>query len=61
MASNLWTDTERVEFPVYVLNKIPTKKIAHILCRTESAVRSHGRSRTGQGRPCGAEGRGERA
>lgn len=40
MASNQWTDTERVEFLINVLNKVPTKKISHHMYRTESALRA---------------------
>jgi hypothetical protein len=40
MANHKWSDTERVEFLVYVINKYPTAKIARILCRTESAIRA---------------------
>lgn len=38
--NNMWTDGERVEFLVHVLNKIPTRKIALIMSRSESALRS---------------------
>jgi hypothetical protein len=40
MAINQWTDNERVEFLINVLNKIPTSKISHRMDRTESALRS---------------------
>lgn len=40
MAVNQWCDSERVEFLIYVHHKYSTKKIAEILCRTESAIRA---------------------
>jgi hypothetical protein len=40
MATNLWTDSERVEFLKNVLNKVPTSKISHHMSRTESALRA---------------------
>ena len=40
MANNQWTDNERVEFLVLVLNKVATRKISHHMGRSESALRS---------------------
>jgi hypothetical protein len=40
MALNLWTDSERVEFLKHVLGKVPTRKIAIFMSRTESALRA---------------------
>jgi hypothetical protein len=40
MATNLWTDSERVVFLKHVLNKVPTSKISHRMKRTESALRA---------------------
>lgn len=40
MATNLWTDSERVEFLINVLNKVPTSKISRRMTRTESALRA---------------------
>ena len=40
MASNLWTDGERVEFLIYVHHKYSTRKISDILGRSESALRA---------------------
>ena len=40
MATNQWTDAERVEFLINVLNKVQTSKISHRMGRSESALRS---------------------
>jgi len=40
MYGNQWSDTERVNFLIMLHNKIATKKIAHIMHRSESAIRA---------------------
>ena len=40
MAVNQWSDSERVEFLIYVHHKYSTRKISEILCRSESAIRA---------------------